>query len=564
MTFDLLSEPWIPVIERSGARREIGLIEMFRRADEISEIRDECPLVTLSIHRLALAIMACSLDGDDESWTKMWDEGFGDDVERYLQSKADRFDLFHPTLPFYQLACLVPAAKRDKGGGIVLSEDGIPIPENDAKPPSWIVVSIESGNTASYVDRRGDAALPKVSPARAARELITWTNYSPALGQSFAVDMPDGTKAQPHGRRDGVLTRGYTILLTGSDLRQTLLLNFGSGWKGRPSWDLSAEERWDMMWDPALHSTAEVVELLTWPSRSAKLIDDGSDVVGVYLNTGLSLDKTAYVHDPMKMYRIPKVDDDEGEGSPKKRKKPKKKSKVNIPTPISPRPGRALWRDFDALLADSDADGSSRRIPPDAIVRLSSPAVCEVVADLPVYASAFGIIFADGRASKAEAIVRSDIPIPPHAEEAESSIRKVLREAAVTADSVCFNMLSMQNRAIARLLGMKMDDEGNGGNEESSAVVRSAGAELQFWFDLDAAFDELLDGSMHGDPDDALDRWDKDVVSAADRMQRRFVDHFGDDIDTRAAFRDIVHASKRLAKRIVARDREGGNTDGQR
>src|SRR3954454_21289034 len=45
--YDLLTEPWIPCLDRAGAPLDLGLLEVLRRAHELREVRDPSPPVTL-------------------------------------------------------------------------------------------------------------------------------------------------------------------------------------------------------------------------------------------------------------------------------------------------------------------------------------------------------------------------------------------------------------------------------------------------------------------------------------------------------------------------------------
>ena len=54
VSFNLVDEPWLPVMWSDGTAGEVGLRDALVRAHEIREMVDGSPLVTVSLHRLLL------------------------------------------------------------------------------------------------------------------------------------------------------------------------------------------------------------------------------------------------------------------------------------------------------------------------------------------------------------------------------------------------------------------------------------------------------------------------------------------------------------------------------
>jgi CRISPR system Cascade subunit CasA len=106
-TFDLLAEPWLPVVTREGREEEVGLREVLCRAPELRELRDPIPLVEFGLHRLLVAVVM-----DLHQLTEMVDleallaAGRFDETKmtRYFARWGGCFDLFHPVHPFLQTA----------------------------------------------------------------------------------------------------------------------------------------------------------------------------------------------------------------------------------------------------------------------------------------------------------------------------------------------------------------------------------------------------------------------------------------------------------------------------
>lgn len=109
--FNLIEEPWIPCIDRDGNRVEHGIRDTLAKAHELREICDDSPLVTVSIHRMLLALLYRAFEGptDMEGWKAIWQAKSFDGnqhVDGYLERCKDRFWLFDAKNPFMQVAGL--------------------------------------------------------------------------------------------------------------------------------------------------------------------------------------------------------------------------------------------------------------------------------------------------------------------------------------------------------------------------------------------------------------------------------------------------------------------------
>src|SRR5687767_11067196 len=96
-SFTLIDEPWIPVLDAGGRRREVSLLGLFEQAGDVRMIACELPTQTFAILRLALAILHRSADGppSEASWRDLWRARRLPlaDVTDYLDRFRDRFDL---------------------------------------------------------------------------------------------------------------------------------------------------------------------------------------------------------------------------------------------------------------------------------------------------------------------------------------------------------------------------------------------------------------------------------------------------------------------------------------
>ena len=76
-TFDLRTEPWIPVRYVDGKSGEVGLRNALVEAHHIRELDLDNPMETAALYRLLLALtIRINPETEDESaWFDRWDEG---------------------------------------------------------------------------------------------------------------------------------------------------------------------------------------------------------------------------------------------------------------------------------------------------------------------------------------------------------------------------------------------------------------------------------------------------------------------------------------------------------
>lgn len=129
--FNLLTEPWIKVLDTDLTVREVSLIDVLVHAHEYKSLAGEMPTQDIAILRLLLACMQTIFyrfdeegelyeilgNGNDEGmdeddvlnrWEAYWKQGrFSEEaIRKYFADYEERFWLFHPETPFYQVAGL--------------------------------------------------------------------------------------------------------------------------------------------------------------------------------------------------------------------------------------------------------------------------------------------------------------------------------------------------------------------------------------------------------------------------------------------------------------------------
>lgn len=305
--FNLIDEPWIPCLMPDNRLQEFGLWEVLVRAPEIREISHPSPLVVTAVHRLLLALLHRNFGPESlAAWKELWERGSFEAqvLLQYFDRWRERFFLFHPERPFYQ----VPRMEDAK-----------------VHPVQLLALEAAAGNNPTLFDHHFSDQPATFSPARAACYLLARQAYSIGLG-----------KSRPFYFSDSPLIRGYAILVLGNNLFQTLALNLlpvyqdspipRRGDEDLPSWELpSLPEP-----DPRGNPVTGYIAYLTWQSRRIHLIPEGYPPVVRFcqLQQNWKLPELAPL-DPFKSYRR-----DEKQGL--------------VPRGLSSE--RAVWRDCHALL----------------------------------------------------------------------------------------------------------------------------------------------------------------------------------------------------------------------
>jgi CRISPR system Cascade subunit CasA len=312
-SFNLIREAWIPCLMLDGSAREFGLREVLARAHEIREVHDPSPLVTVTLHRLLLAVLRRKFGPANlNDWTMLWDLGaFGHaELDGYWEEMHDSFDLFDPERPFAQVPYM---------------------PDVEPSPIQRLVHEAASGNNPTLFEHSYTERPLPLAASVAARYLLALQGYG--LG---------GGISKPFNFTDAPLARGYTVLALGENLFETLLLNLIDHPNGirstdqdRPIWERRLPA-------PDKDGTMELglMDLLTWQSRRIHLIPDadGRHVTQVQVQQGLRVRPDLL--EPFKAYE---------------------RTKEGGYRPLTIQPERALWRDSHALLAHAEAEAPFKR-----------------------------------------------------------------------------------------------------------------------------------------------------------------------------------------------------------
>ena len=298
-SFNVIMEPWIPVIGLDGRSAELGIQPCLEQAHELREIRDPSPISEFGLYRLLVAFVLDALilfdrrPEDPLELKVILQEGRFDSqmFKTYIEQGGDVFDLFHPKRPFLQTEM--------KG--------------SKTKPLAGMNPVAPSGTNVGHWRHAHEDSLA-VSAQEAARLLTTIAPFMTAggAGLSPSINGAPAIYALPLGRNL------FETLVFNIPLRRQDSGNGVVAWRSnRPP----GQER----------TEATTVEALTWRPRRIQLVPKIGENNDAYVREMMfekgDSTRLSWI-DASLAYRYDK-------------------DKV---TPVRMREGRPLWRDAGPLL----------------------------------------------------------------------------------------------------------------------------------------------------------------------------------------------------------------------
>jgi CRISPR system Cascade subunit CasA len=277
-SFNLLSEPWIPVVDLDGRPDELALLDLIRNAKDFGGIAHEDPLVVIATYRFVLAFLHRALDGPAETketvdWFK---NGFpAERIENYSSEWNSRFNLFDESHPFGQHPRL-PKEKWTDHWSRLMAARG----------------SFNTNFLYSYELRDREDNVDVTSPQEALLQMLAHQHF--ALG-GLTKRFITSAKSSP-------FATACLTLVMGKNLLETLCLNlipYGERhnqeqphWEAGPA-EIAALER------GAVKPVQGLTESYTWAARSILFQPDESGGIAVMTYAeGLSPGDSTY-DDPM-------------------------------------------------------------------------------------------------------------------------------------------------------------------------------------------------------------------------------------------------------------------------
>lgn len=457
MPFHLTSEPWIPCTTPSGARVELGLRETLARAHELTAIHDPSPLVTLTLHRLLLAILHRVFGPRDlDAYVALFERGAFDmaPLDRYFEEHRSRFDLLDPERPFYQTR------------GLPYEPDGL---------HRLVLERSNYGAPASVFQHRPETlGETEILPfSTAARSLLVLHAFAPG-GLVKKPGEPGSATAAP-------LNRGAYVLLEGATVFETLMLNLleyspesgrpipGEASKDVPSWEQPALPRPLGDKEPR-RKPYGWVDVLSWQSRRLELAlsSDGLGVRGVTYCVGQGLDFEG-MFEPMLAYR---PDDARGLA------------------PVEISESRALFRDCHSLVRAATADGATA---PKSVLQVSRRELRRVTGKSGwLRLAIYGL---RGDQAKIKLTRGERLAVPQSVVESEEHLAALFELTQLMEEAADHLRVAVRTAAQEALAPGDRDPD----KDDVSRVAKHLGAEAGYWAAVQVPFQNALQRLGSGD-----------------------------------------------------------------
>ncbi len=469
--FNLLDRPWIVVLGRDGRQREVSILELFASAAQFSTLGGEVATQGFAITRLLLAFLHRALNGPAtyEDWADLWEapELPTEPIAAYADQVRDRFNLFDPHMPFFQVAGL-HTAKAEVSG------------------LERLVADVPNGEP--FFTTRSARDLSRISAAEAARWLIHVHAFDPSGIKSGAVGDPEVKNAKGYPIGPGWSGQLGGVLLQGNDFRQTLLLNLIGrdassyariGVKGDvPAWEREPD---GPTWQQRPPHGA--VDLYTWQTRRVRLVGDCHGVHGVVLANG---DKIT----PQNLHAV------EPHSAWRHSDAQSKKAKSTVYMPRPHQPERSVWRGIAALLPATAGRHSNSSEPQEFL----APGVLQWVGDLVAQGvledtykpgiRVSGVVYGPQQATIAE-IVDDELALPVRLLRADNAAAGATAVGAVTDAEHIASLVWKLGQNIAQAAGTDPRDTTKGHQAQEDFYARLDGPYRQWLSALNAQPDLL-------------------------------------------------------------------------
>ena len=304
--FNLLDEPWIRVMDMQCSIREVSLRELLLQAHTFRAFSGELPTQDAAILRVALAVLHAVFSRTDETgdgdppedeaeavqlWKRIWDAGRLPEkpLTDYFEKWHERFWLFHPERPFYQVA--------DMQYGTMY---------NAAKLNGTILESGNKSNPRLFLTRSREYKT-KMSYAEAARWIINLQAFDDSGGKPSSEGKAINGKLPSIGV--GWLGQIGLVWVNGETIFETLMYNLVLVNRNeiseheRPIWERSKVPCGERIRIPYPDNLSE---LYTLQSRRIFLMREDSWVTEYRLLGGDFFDlenKTATFFEPMTAWK---------------------------------------------------------------------------------------------------------------------------------------------------------------------------------------------------------------------------------------------------------------------
>lgn len=488
--YNLLEERWVRVRGQDYTVQEVPLPDALLHAHEYRDLAGELPTQDAAMLRLLLAVLHTVFSRVDENgtpapfeetddaltrWEELYRLGHFPEapIRAYLEQWRDRFWLFHPERPFWQ----VPEAKI--GTEYTASKLNGELSESSNKLRLFSSYAGEGKEGLTY--------------AQAARWLLSVNGY-------------DDTSAKPKGKGLPSVGAGWLgklgyIQAQGNNLFETLMLNLTLLQDGvklwgenQPCWELD-EPRSAERTEIALPDNP--AQLLTLQSRRLLLNREGETVTGFTLLGGDFFARENAFAEQMTVWRDPDA------------KKSKKTGQVTF-VPSRHDPAKQFWREFPAVFCEK---GESVRRP--GVVRwvemLQNAPDCPLERKRLIRFAISGMKYGD-----------KDFFVNDSFSDSLTFQAGILDEIGRPWQSRIVREIERceQTAALIGRFAQELAIAAGDRNENAGGAVRA-----QFYFAVDQPFRQWLQAidPEQDDPDEAVLRWQAQARSIAEKLGKQMV-----------------------------------------
>lgn len=489
-SFNLIDQPWIPVLTGTGEQEQVSISTALTQASSFVRIGAELATVSIAIQRLLQAILLRvaqplprSREDRAERWAQWWEDGGlpAADIERYLSTWYDRFDLFHPQTPFFQ----VPGLSLKSGAGSGLYK---------------IIADVPAG-TKFFTTRSGDA-ISRLSFAEAAAWLVHAQAFDCAGIKSGVLGDDRVKDGKSHSFGYPAWSGAIGIIsVEGINLGETLLLNLdltATSSDDAPAWETAPQR---IASDGIYPAPIGAAQVWTWPSRMIRLLTEDTDVVDVVLSNGEKLTpQNRNAVEPMTSWKRSDVQS--------------KKLGGDVFMPVGHDPTRAAWRSLSGLLAQSPTGIHEQRDAAGVLKWISILKGEEIIPDdLPVRLRCVAMIYGSNASTFSQDF---DDPVA----------LQVATLTSATLRSLSVDAVEAARRGILSLRDFARNVELAAGDSGDDVPGKIQGLEVDAYDQLRTPFEEWL-GSLTSDTDTevAATDWERTVARmiwqiAMDHAQR--------------------------------------------
>ena len=275
-SFNLVTDPWIPVYASRNNTETVGLDTFFTRPADYATLDIADPLERTAVTRLLLSIMYTARPGgvpEQEARTALdGDATMLADIRDYLTDHINLFDIKHPEHPFLQTAGMRPS-----GDGTVSNLSRL---HPGMQRELW---------------RTGDPNRP-IPPDTAARMLLTCHAYDVSGIHTGMIGDPLAKQGKRMAQGVGQAGGMTLALVEGRNMWETLLLNFAPHEGGdKPVWEYGP-----LTLHPLKPTVTGCAFHYAYPTRRIRLLwDERGDCKGAYNTFGDRSDWTHPEYEPM-------------------------------------------------------------------------------------------------------------------------------------------------------------------------------------------------------------------------------------------------------------------------